>query len=420
MIVPHLSLKSLVLTCTLLLFAGSASGQDIQKIAAIVNDEIISGYDLSQRISLTIVMSGFPNTQETRNQLVKPTLTRLIDDRLKLQEAKKNNLTASDAEAAKALENFEKLNNIAPGELDRKLEALDVDVETLLEQIRVNLAWNKVIQRRVMPRITISDEEIQAVQEKLEANRGKNEYLLSEIYLPVETGANEKQVRAGVMNLVKQLRNGTPFARAAAQFSQGATASGGGSIGWVLVDDVEPEITKILPSLRENEISDPIRTTDGYFIVTIDKIRTVLENNPDDIIFDLTQLVIPLNSASNNGQSPEILAKTLSNFIDTCSYMPELVTEITGPGSGKLGKIRLGDLPDNIKPLLINMKAGEASAPYLDEDAYRIFIVCDRDDPNARSSSSEAIRREILIRRTENRARGYFQDIYNSATIDRR
>lgn len=417
MIVLRLSLKPILFACLFFFSAGIANAQDVQKIVAIVNDEIISGYDLNQRIALTIVMSGFPDTQETRQQLRKPTLAKLIDDRLKSQEAKKNNLSISDEDVNRALTSFEKLNDIAPGELDRKLEAFDINLETLLDQIRGNLAWNKVIRRRIMPRITISDEEVESVQAKLEANKGKNEYLLSEIYLPVQAGTNENQIRSAAGNLVRQLRNGAPFNRAAAQFSQGAAASNGGSVGWVLEEDVEPEIAEVLTTLRENEVSDPIRTASGYFIISIQKIRTVLEDNPDDTVFDLTQFVIPAEAA-NSDQSAKTLAATISNFIDSCNYLPELLTEITGSGSGRLGKIRLGDLPGTIKALLKDMKAGEASAPYLDDDMYRIFIVCDRNDPRKRAASADAIREEIFLRRAENRARGYYQDIYNAATID--
>ena len=108
MIVLRLSLKPILFACLFFFSAGIANAQDVQKIVAIVNDEIISGYDLNQRIALTIVMSGFPDTQETRQQLRKPTLAKLIDDRLKSQEAKKNNLSISDEDVNRALTSFDK------------------------------------------------------------------------------------------------------------------------------------------------------------------------------------------------------------------------------------------------------------------------------------------------------------------------
>jgi peptidyl-prolyl cis-trans isomerase SurA len=400
----------------------SASAQDVQNIVAIVNDEIISGYDLNQRVSLTIMLSNFPDTQETREQLIKPTLTKIIDDRLKLQEAMAYNLSVSDEEVAAALADFERGNNLSPGELDNMLASRDIDLSALIEQFRVNLAWNKVIARRIVPSISISDDEVIAIQEKLEANKGKNEYFLREIFLPIDNNTDAAQLENSARGLVEQIRNGAPFARAAAQFSQGSTASAGGAIGWVLADDVEPEIGEVLPQLSENQVSDPIRTTNGIYIIAVQKIRTVLENNPDNIVFDITQIVVP---ASDSGElaspkSQKKLADTISKFVDSCDYLPNLLTEISGTesGSGALGKLRLGDLPDTIKVILQDMQPGEASAPYEDDGVYRIFVVCDRQDPQMISGSEQQIRQDILIRRAENRARGYLQDIHNAATIE--
>lgn len=422
MALPRTLIKTISMVFLLAVAPLSASAQDIQNITAIVNDEIISGYDLNQRISLTIMLSRFPDTQETRQQLVKPTLTKLIDDRLKLQEAATYNLSVSDEEVAAALADFEKGNNLSVGELDSMLESRDIDLSALVEQFRVNLAWNKIISRRIVPSISISDDEVNSIQEKLEANKGKNEYFLSEIFLPIDNNTNAVQLENSARDLVDQIRNGAPFGQAAAQFSQGSTASTGGGIGWVLADDVEPEIGEILSSLSENQVSDPIQTANGFFIVAIQKIRTVMENNPDNIVFDITQIVVPASTSGGlaSPKSQKKIANVLSKFIDSCDYLPNLLTEISGTesGSGTLGKLRLGDLPDTIKAILKDMQPGEASAPYEDDGVYRIFVVCDRQDPQMISGSAQQIRQDILIRRAENRARGYLQDIHNAATIE--
>lgn len=406
-----------------LLVLSAAAAQDVQKIVAIVNDEVISGYDLTQRIKLTIILSGFPDTQQTRQQLVEPTVARLIDDRLKMQEAARYNISVSDQEVLNAVTYLEKNNGMQPGEMDRILRLNNVDIESMLSQVRANLTWNRLIEQRIIPRITISDEEVAAVQQKIEGNKGKTEYLLSEIYLPIEPSAPEAQVRESVANLVSQLRSGASFERAAAQFSQGSTAAAGGSIGWMLAEDVEPEIAEVLPDLGPGQISNPIRSGAGFFIVNVKSTRTILENNPDDISLDITQIVVPAGAdgATEAGaEEQKRLATTISNFIDGCEKLPDLLTQLNSPLSGKIGKIRLGDMPDHIKEILRDMEAGDVSTPYQDDDVYRIFVVCERNDPQARSNDPETIRRDILLRRAENRARGYMQDIHSAATIENR
>ncbi len=427
----YVSMKKLstlrLITCSLFMLASlliaplTAVSQDIQKIVAIVNDEIISGYDLEQRISLTILLSGFPDTQETRNQLRQQTLSRLIDDRLKVQEAAKYNISVTDEEANAALLDFEKRNNIQPGELDRNLAAKGISIQSLLEQFRVRILWNRVVQRRIMSRIIISDEEVAAVQARMEANKGKNEYLLYEIFLPLDPARSELELQQGIAGLAEQIRRGASFERAAAQFSQGATAANGGAIGWVLEEDVPDEIAQVLPTLFQNDVSDPIRTQDGFFLITVRGIRTVMQNNPDDATVQLVQLVVPPSSSDANSKTQQRkLATTLSNMVDGCRDLPNLLTELAGSNSSDLGKLRMGDLPDKIKEHIKDIDVGKASAPYEDDGIYRIFVVCGRDDPQTRSNDPQKIREEILLRRAENRARGYLQDMHNAATIETR
>ncbi|MCR9212614.1 MAG: peptidylprolyl isomerase [Proteobacteria bacterium] len=412
----------LLLTLCLIAVPAVALSQDIQKIAAIVNDEIISGYDLEQRVALTILLSGFPDTPETRNQLRQQTLSRLIDDRLKAQEAAKYNISVSDEEANAALIDFEKRNNIEPGELDRNLASKGIALQSLLEQFRVRILWNRIVQRRIMSRIVISDEEVAAVQARMEANKGKNEYLLYEIFLPFDPATPELQLQQGIAGLANQIRQGASFERAAAQFSQGATASNGGAIGWVLEEDVPDEIAEILPSLFQNDVSDPIRTQDGFFLITIRGSRTVMQSSPDDVTVNLTQLVVPAPPSQNTStkRQQEQLATTLSNMVDGCGNLPTLLSELEGSNSSELGRLRMGDLPDKIKDHIKDVEVGKASPPYEDDDVYRIFVVCGRDDPQTRSNDPQKIREEILLRRAENRARGYLQDMHNAATIETR
>ncbi|MDF2368103.1 peptidylprolyl isomerase [Sneathiella sp.] len=421
MLIRQMLKSSLLAGMAVLVVLTTALAQDVQKIVAIVNDEIISGYDLNQRITLTILLSGFPDTQETRKQLVNPTVARLIDDRLKMQEAARFNIAVSDEQVFEAISFLEKNNGMEPGQIDRMLGQSNVDIETILAQVRANLTWNRIIQERIMTRITISDEEVEAVLKRLENNKGKSEYLLSEIYLPVESNTPEAEVRNAVANLVSQLRSGASFQRAAAQLSQSATAASGGSIGWVLEDEVPEEIAAVLPDLRPGQVSDPVRTIDGYYILLVQQSRKILDTDPNDVTLDITQIIVPAGSGENaGGEAQEKLAGAISNFIDSCEQLPSLLTELNSTESGNIGRIRLGDMPENIKAILKDMETGDVSEPYQDGELYRIFVVCDRNDPQARSNDPDEIRREILIRRAENRARGYLQDIHNAATIETR
>ncbi|MEH6404244.1 MAG: peptidylprolyl isomerase [Sneathiella sp.] len=399
-----------------------ASAQDVQKIVAVVNEEVISGYDLVQRISLTILMSGFPDNSKTRQQLVKPSLARLVDDRLRLQEAARFNISVSDAEMNKAVDNLEKRNKVPQGQLDSILERRKISIDTLLEQIRAGIAWDKVIRRKVMPRINVTDEEVASLKAKMQSNKGKTEYFLSEIYIPVDKQANEVTVRKLMRDLKAQLKEGGNFRRIASQFSRGITATKGGDIGWTMIEDLEPEIAAAVHKSKKGNVSEPIRTADGYYIVAVKNVRKILSDEKPNALIELSQLVIPVKDAKKNGSgSSQIkLINSLSKFIDSCSYVPNLISEMATSGSGKMGNIELNNLPLKFQTLISDLKPGQASKPYLDKDIYRIFIVCNRKDQQVRQDSEEAVRQEIGARRIQARADRYLSDLRRDATIETR
>ncbi len=398
----------------------SATAQEVQKIVAVVNEEVISGYDLLQRISLTVLMSGIQNTRKARQQLVNPTLNRLVEERLKLQEAARYNLTVSDIEINKAVSAVEKQNNIPSGQLDTILANRGIDMETLLGQIRASIAWDKVIRRRIAPRVNVTEEEIEALQKKMKANKGKKEFLLSEIYIPVDFQSDEPKVRKLMNDLMQQMRNGAKFPRIARQFSRGVTAAKGGAIGWVMSEDLDPELANIVVKAKKGGISKPVRTSDGYYIIAVRDIRKILAEQENNARLELSQLVIPLSPAEKQGtKSSQIkLINSLSRFIDSCDYVPNLLQEISTSESGKMGRVELKNLPEKFRSLVENLKTGEASTPFLDKDKYRIFIVCDRQDQNAQSDSKVIARQQIGVKRIENRASRYLKDLRREATVE--
>ncbi len=411
---------SVLISSLIGLYSAQTAAQEVQKIVAVVNDEVISGYDLIQRISLTILMSGFPDSRKTRQQLVNPTLNRLVEERLKLQEAARFNLTVSDEDMNQAVGRLEKQNNIPEGGLDSILENRNISMDTLLEQIRAGLAWNKVIRRRIAPRVNITEEEIEALRKQMQANKGKSEYLLSEIFIPVDQQSDEPKVRKLLNELLQQIRDGAKFPRIAAQFSQGVTAAKGGEIGWTMAEDLDPEIATVLTEAKKGAISRPIRTAEGYYVVAIRDIRKILEQGEKNARLELSQLVIPLDPAEKRGvkEGQVKLINSLSKFIDSCDYVPALLTEIATTESGKMGRVELKNLPEKFRTLVKDLKPGQASAPYLDNNKYRIFIVCDRQDQNTDPDSDQSIRQLIGNKRIENRARRYVKDLRRDATIE--
>src|SRR5690348_12192967 len=120
------------LLCALLLvlIAFPAAAQ-VTRIAAVVNDEVISVRDLAARLHLVIVSANIPDTPENEQKLSHQVLRNLIDEKLEMQEAKRLNVTVSESEINAALARLERQNKMPKGGLDRFLDSHGIDRSTL-------------------------------------------------------------------------------------------------------------------------------------------------------------------------------------------------------------------------------------------------------------------------------------------------
>ena len=270
----------LALLPLILLPAGRASGQESVGIAAVVNNEAISIPDLVARIDVAIVASRLRASEDLRRQLAPQVLRSLVDERLKVQEAERLGVRVSDAEMANARRSVEQRNGIAAGGLDDFLQRQGLNVATVTDQLRAEILWSKLVRGRLGAAVSVGEGEIDEALAQLEANRGRPEFRVAEIFLAVESSEQESEVRAAAESLFEQLRAGAKFDQIASQFSQSATAAVGGDIGWVLEGELPSEIEAVLARMEPGRIAPPVRTFDGYSIVLLIDRRTVLSDAP--------------------------------------------------------------------------------------------------------------------------------------------
>ena len=270
----------LALLPLIVLPASRASGQESIGIAAVVNNEAISIPDLVARIDVAIVASRLRASEDLRRQLAPQVLRSLVDERLKVQEAERLGVTVSDAEMANARRSVEQRNGIAAGGLDDFLQRQGLNVATVTDQLRAEILWSKLVRVRLGAAVSVGEGEIDEALAQLEANRGRPEFRVAEIFLAVESSEQESEVRAAAESLFEQLRAGAKFDQIASQFSQSATAAVGGDIGWVLEGELPGEIEAVLARMEPGRIAPPVRTFDGYSIVLLIDRRTVLSDAP--------------------------------------------------------------------------------------------------------------------------------------------
>ncbi len=407
--------------CTLAALAApatSARAQDALRIAAVVNDEIVSVFDLTTRLRIALFSSRLEDTPENRRRLAPPVLRALIDERLEFQEAKRLNISASDEEMNQTVARVEQGNRMPPGGLKQLAAGLNVPYDTMLDQIRAQLLWIKVVNRLYGARATPSPEDIQDRLAQLRANLGRPEYDISEIFLPFDGSQSDAEVKALADNLSAQLRSGAPFEQAARQFSRSPTAGRGGDLGWVPQGELEPELDAVLPNLGTNEISAPIRTESGYTILKVGGRRVQQGANPAETRLRLSQIKLP--ETGPKAISAADRAKVLSYIqasVRGCEAFDAYGKSLATPGTGPLGSLKQGELPSAIAGVVTPLAVGAPSAAIDLGGVPTVLMVCGRDVPST-LPSEEQISTQLRSQRLERAAERHLRDLRRLAIID--
>jgi peptidyl-prolyl cis-trans isomerase SurA len=398
-------------------FAAHAA-EEAERVAAVVNDDVISVHDLDQRLKLVLLSSNLPDTVEARSRVMPQVIRRLIDEHLELQEARKQKVEVESGEIANALGNIERQNNMPHGTMEKLLRSHGVDPETLRQQIKADLAWNETVRQELTRDIHVGDDAINTRLENLKANIGKPEYLAGEIFLAVDGPRNEEQVRSLAERLIEQLRNGAPFQSLAQQFSQNG---GNGQLGWVSEGMLDDELMKALSRLQVNSITPPIRANDGYHILLLLDKRKIGDGMSSGPSVDL--LTIELNSlpsatfAERDAQLQRF--KTAMGTITGCDNLEQASKNTPSTSYNEVDKVPLAQLPPEVNNLIAKLDIGQLSEPLDMVNSRRFFAICGRhaDQPNGLPSYDD-IKRRMENEQLDNLAKRYLRDLRRNAYVD--
>ena len=231
-----------------------------------------------------------------------------------MQEIQQRHINVPPEQIAKSIGGIESRNGMAKNALRDRLAKDQVSLTTLIDQIRVQLAWSSVLREQLGDRARISAADIRQRQDSLKRTSGEPEYDISEIFVPVDDPKNAGDALKFASTIIQQLHDGAPFAIVAAQFSQSQTALDGGTVGWVRADTLDPQVVSIVNQMPIGAISDPIRVAGGYEIVTLAGRRQV--GRQMTTVLDLRQAFIgfdqPLNPQAPTPQQQAALAKAVA------------------------------------------------------------------------------------------------------------
>ena len=395
-----------------------------ESVAAVVNDEIISTYDLAQRMRLLIATSGVQPNEQNLPQFQRQALISLVDEHLQLHELRrvekqqKINIIATDDEVREELAGMARENNMTVDQFLNVLQQQGIGRETLFQQFRAQMSWQRWIQGRYGSRLRIGDDQIKATEARLAAAASKPQYEVSEVFIDANRAGGMTQAMQGAQQLVAQMQQGAPFPAVARQFSSAPTAASGGDAGWVSPGELPPEVDAVLEQLRPGQLSAPIAVKDGVYIIYLRNKRA----GAGATLVNLKQAAISLPATASAADIAAAREKLLGvrSAATGCKDFEAAAGKQAGVVAGDLGEAEIADLAPEFRQAAQTLQEGQISEPIRTRVGLHLVAVCGKRASGGAQLTRDQIESRLFGQQLALVARRYMRDLRNSATIETR
>ena len=394
-------------------------------IVAVVNGDAVTNNDVLNRERLLALSTGLPLSPEVLARLGPQVREQLIDEKMRLQEMQRRKVIIEDKEILQAIQDIEARNGLPRGALRARLSGQGVAMRTLIDQIRVQLGWSRVLREQFGDRPPIEEGDVARRIELIKEQAGQTEYNVGEIFIPAESPGREEEARHFADAVIHQLRSGAPFALVATQFSQSQTALEGGAIGWVQAYQLDPDVVSLLNQMPAGAISNPIRVAGGYEIVTLRGKREIGRDMAT--IANVRQLFIPftdiLDPEKPTQQQQQALAQAqqFQRTLKGCPAMEAAHAQVKSPQPANPGDQRIDQVSNPaLRDLLAKLPPGEASRPLVARDGIMMMMVCERSEKNLGVPSAQEAANILLSEKIERTSRQLMGDLRRRSVIDLR
>ena len=401
-------------------------------VVALVNDRPISQYDLNQRMALVLSTSNIPSTPEMKKKIRDQVLEQLETELLQRQEALKNDITVSSVEVDKQIQGILTDNHLTMDQLKAVLARGRVDVTTLRGQIAAQLLWQKTVEQQYSGRVNITPEAVDAEMARIAEGQNKVHYVVSEIFLAVDNPDQNEKVLKDAQGLVAQMQAGAPFPAIARQFSQSPSAAEGGDIGLIYDGQLAPELSAALAKMKTGDMSPPVRSTGGYYILVLRQRLEPVGTKIDDSsgqpkvlpsTLPLARLLLPLGPKPAKVMVENAIkyAAAIGSRVANCEVLSKVPAEVKGTVYMNFGMARLADLSPQVRSALAKTESGGVAEPFLSDAGVELFMRCDKAVIKQQVyvlPKREDVERQLFQEQISAMARRYNRDLKRNADIE--
>src|SRR5688500_3455615 len=389
------------------------------KASAIVNGEVITQTDIDQRLALMSIANNTPVPADQVERLRQQILSNLIDETLQIQAARSEEIEITDSDIDKTLVRVATNAKQTPDQMASYLKTRGSSIKSIRRQIMGEMAWRRLQSKKIESTISVGDEEVQAVIDKLTKAKGTEEFRVGEIFISA-TSANDAEAQAKAQRVFDALQQGGSFVGYARQMSEASTAAVGGDLGWVRPEQLPDELGNAVRQMRPGMVSAPIKVAGGYSIVAVQDVRKILTADPRDSVLTLKQVTVAFPAGTTRAQAEPVVAKfaQAAQNIGGCGGAERIAGELNAEVV-ESDDVKTRDLPPALQEMILQMQVGQATPQFGSiEEGVRVLVLCGRDIADPTMPSFDQVYAQLNEERFNLRSRRYLRDLRRDAIID--
>jgi len=388
-----------------LLWAAVEKPNAMDRIVAIVNDDVITSAELSAELNIIKQQLSQQQTQLPPDSVLeKQVLDRLVINRIQLQYAEKRLLKVDDDSLNKAIENIANQNGLDLVGFRRALEANGLNYGEYRDRVRDEMIIARLQQREVQRRISVTDEEIDDFLANKDLQDNSNEeYRLQHILLVVPEAAGAERIQSAkqkAQEILIQLQSGADFTQVAIAESDGQQALNGGDLGWRKLEEIPTLFSDLVRNMQVGDISDVIRSPSGFHIIKLAEKRSGTAKH----IVNQTlarHILIQTNELVSSQEALQRLQK-LKQRIDSGEDFSQIAAansddKASAADGGSLGWVNPGTMVKEFENAMNSLQPGEVSEPVRTQFGWHIILVEDRRQYDNSQEFARQQAREALL-----------------------
>ena len=400
--------------------------QAADRVVAIVNDEAITLHDIDEAKRIVLQQMKQQNVQPPPSDVMdKQVLERLITDRALLQFAKESGLRVDDTQIERTIQRIAQENKISVEELKKALAAEKLSFAKYRDDIRSELIMQRLREREVDSRITVSEAEVDLYMATLKTqNAGDSEYELAHILVLVPEQASSDQIEAKrkrADEALKAVKAGGDFAQVAAGFSDANDALRGGNLGWRAGARLPTVFAEQVRTMKPGDISPVLRSASGFHIVKLINKRgrnegtIVDQSHARHILVRVNELVSETDAKVKIDRVRDRI-ESGSKFEDVAKLNSEDASASKG---GDLGWLNPGDTVPEFQAAMDKLAINEVSTAVRSPFGWHIIQVLERrrQDISAERERAEA-QLAIRQRKAEEAFQAWVREVRDRAYVE--